>query len=127
MPRSEQCVSWVCPFAAPASRSIEIPPGRWIVEARARRPVSWLPRSASRRSVDDEDRSDPHGPGQIVEVGRGSHPRLVDRGELLLGAAALDADGVGEALVARRHGGIEPEEAAEVDLALRLDLQAFDG
>ena len=51
----------------------------------------------------------------------------MDLGELLLGAVTLDADGVAQALVARRHGGIDAEEAAQVDLAFGLDLQAFEG
>ena len=45
----------------------------------------------------------------------------------LLGAATLDADGVAQLLVARRHGGIESEEATEIDLTVGLDLQAFEG
>src|SRR6266446_345232 len=81
----------------------------------------------TRRSLDDEGRFEGHGPGHVVEIGRGRHHRLVDRGELLLGAAALDADDIAQILVARRHGGIDSEEAAEVDLTIGLDLQAFEG
>jgi hypothetical protein len=46
------------------------------------------------RSFDDEDGFEVHEPGHVVEVGRGRHHRIVDFGELLLGAAALDADDV---------------------------------
>src|SRR5262249_28532424 len=80
----------------------------------------------ARRSLDDEGWFEGYGPGHVVEVGRGRHHRLVDLGELLLGAAAFDADGVAQVLVARRHGGIDPEEAAKVDLAIGLDLQTFE-
>jgi hypothetical protein len=50
----------------------------------------------------------------------------MDLGEPLLGAVTLDADGVAQALVARRNRGIDPEETPEVDLAFGLDLQLFD-
>src|SRR4051812_22000366 len=79
------------------------------------------------RSLDKEGRFEGHGPGHVVEIGRGRHHRLVDLGELLLGAAALDPDDVAQVLVARRHGGIDSEEAAEIKLAIGLDLQAFEG
>src|SRR6266446_9208315 len=81
----------------------------------------------SRRSLDDEGRFEDHGPGHVVEVGRGRHHRLVDLGELFLSAATLDADDVAQVLVARRYGGIDSEEAAEINLAIGLDLQAFEG
>ena len=48
----------------------------------------------SHRLLDDEARFEGHRPGHIVKVGRGRHHRLVDLGELLLGAATLDADDV---------------------------------
>src|SRR5262245_39743489 len=79
------------------------------------------------RSFDDEDGFEVHGPGHVVEVGRGRHHRLMDFGELLLCAAALDADGVAQLLLARWHGRIDSEEAAEIDLTVDLDLQAFEG
>src|SRR5712672_2992287 len=78
----------------------------------------------SRRSLDNEGRFEGHGLGHVVEVGRGRHHRLVDLGELLLGAATLDANDVAQVLVARRHGGIDSKEAAEINLAIGLDLQA---
>src|SRR5262249_60390059 len=52
---------------------------------------------------------------------------VVDFGELLLGAAAFDADDVVQLVVARRHGRIDSEEAVEVDFAIGFDLQAFEG
>src|SRR6266699_3513093 len=79
------------------------------------------------RSPDDQGRFEDHGPGQIVEIGRCRHYRLVDLCELLFCAVTLDADGVAEVLVALRHGRIDPEEAAEIDLAIGLDRQAFEG
>src|SRR6476660_5651823 len=78
-------------------------------------------------SLDDQGWFESHGPGHVVEVRRGCHNRLVDFGELLLGAATLDADGVAQVLVARRHGRIDPEKAAEIDLTAGLDRQAFEG
>jgi hypothetical protein len=45
--------------------------------------------SPNRRLRNDEGRFEGHGPGDVVEVGRGRHHRRVDLGELLLGAAAL--------------------------------------
>jgi len=44
----------------------------------------------------------------------------VDFGELLLRAASLDADDVAQIVVARRYGGIDSEEAAEVNLTIGL-------
>ena len=38
-----------------------------------------------------QGRLESHGPGKVVEVGRGCHHRLVDLGKLLLGAVTLDA------------------------------------
>src|SRR3984893_7952533 len=94
----------------------------------ARQPlVCGPPRCSSRRSLDHEGRFEGHGPGHVVEVGRGRHHRLVDIGELLLSAATLDADNVAQVLVPRRHGGIDSEEAAEIDVTISLDLQAFEG
>src|SRR4029077_18749579 len=51
----------------------------------------------------------------------------MDLSELLFGAVALDAHGVAEILVALRHSRIDPKEAAEVDLAVGLDREAFEG
>src|SRR3954470_11284033 len=65
------------------------------------------------RSLDDERRLKVHGPRHVVEVGRRRHHCRVDLGELLLGAATFDADGVAQVLVARGHGWIDPEETAE--------------
>jgi len=45
-------------------------------------------------SLDDQSRPEVNWPRHVVEVRRGRHHRLVDLGELLPGAAALDADGV---------------------------------
>src|SRR3984893_3688317 len=90
-------------------------------------PGKVLAMCSSRRSLDHEGRFEGHGPGHVVEVGRGRHHRLVDLGELFLGAAAFDADDVAQVLVPRRHGGIDTEEAAEIDFAIGLDLQAFEG
>src|SRR6185437_7723249 len=81
----------------------------------------------SRRSLDDESRIEGHGSRHVVEVGRRRHHRLVDLGELFLSAAALDADNVAQLFVARRHGRIDSKEAAEIDLPIGLDLQAFEG
>jgi hypothetical protein len=44
----------------------------------------------------------------------------VDLGELLFGAATLDADDVAQILVARPQGGIDSEETTEVDLTIGL-------
>ena len=68
-----------------------------------------------------------HGVCDVVDIGRGRHHRRMDRGELLLGAVTLKADRVAQALVARRHSGIDPEEAPEVDLAFGLDLGPAGG
>src|SRR5262245_15651935 len=81
----------------------------------------WEP--AVGRSLDDEGRFERHRPGDIVEIGRGRHYRLVDRGELLLGAAALDADAVTQRLVADRYRRIDAEEAAQIDVTVGLDLE----
>src|SRR5262249_8233600 len=81
----------------------------------------------SRRLLDDEGRLEGHGPGHVVEVGRGRHHRLVDLGELLLGAAALDADDVAQVFVARRNCGIDSRETAELDVTVAFDPQAFEG
>ena len=83
--------------------------------------------SRSGRSLDDEGRFKGHGPRHVVEVGRGRHYSVVDFGELLLGAVALDANGVTEALITVRDAGIDAEEAAEIDLSLGLDGQALEG
>src|SRR5262245_61878348 len=63
----------------------------------------------------------------VVDIGRVRHHRLMDLGELRLGAITLDADSGAQALVARRDRGIDPEETPEVDLAFGLDLQLFEG
>src|SRR5207248_3257855 len=81
----------------------------------------------SRRSLDDEGRFEGHGARHVVEVGRGRHHCVVDFGKLLLGAVALDANGVTEALITVRDAGIDAEEAAEIDLSLGLDGQALEG
>src|SRR3974390_150253 len=83
------------------------------------------PRRASTRSLDDEGGLEVHGPGHVVEVGRGRHHCLVNLGKLLFVAAALDPDDVAQLLVAWWHGGIDPEEAAEVNVTVGLDLQLF--
>src|SRR5258708_32227327 len=85
-----------------------------------RRPLVCCRLAPSRRSLDDEGRFEGHGPGHVVKIGRGRHHRLVDLGELFLSAATLDADDVAQVFVPRRHGGIDSEEAAEVDLAIGL-------
>src|SRR5262249_1780799 len=74
---------------------------------------------------DDEGWLEGHGPGHIVEVGRSRHHGFVDLDELLPGAATLDADDVAEFVVARWHGWIDSEEAAQVDFTMSLDLQLF--
>src|SRR5260221_5169264 len=51
----------------------------------------------------------------------------MDFGELLFGAATLYADDVAQVFVARRYGGIDSEESAEVDLTDGLDREAFKG
>ena len=50
----------------------------------------------------------------------------MDLGEFFLGAVALDADGVAQTLVARRHGWIDSEKAAEVDLAAANPAEAHE-
>src|SRR6266403_3691961 len=90
-------------------------------------PICGRLAAPNRRSLDNEGRFEGHGPGHVVEIGRSRHHRLVDLSELLLGAAALDADDVAQVLVPRRHGGIDSEEAAKIELAIGLDLQAFEG
>lgn len=65
--------------------------------------------------------------GHVIEIGRGRHPRRMDLGELRRGAVTLEADSVAQALVSRRHVGIDPEEASEVDLTFGLDLEVFEG
>src|SRR5437762_3750357 len=52
------------------------------------------PAPRNHRSLDDERRFEGHGPRHVVEVGRGRHHGIVDFGELLLRAVALDANGV---------------------------------
>jgi AraC-like DNA-binding protein len=87
----------------------------------ARQPlVSGRRAASSRRSLDHEGGLEGHGPGHVVEIGRGRHHRLVDLGELLFGAATLDADDVAQILVARPQGGIDSEETTEVDLTIGL-------
>src|ERR1700687_3889819 len=76
------------------------------------------PRAHVRRSLDDQGRFESHRPGHVVEIGRSRHYRLVDFCELLPGAIALDANGVAQVLVALRHGRIDPEESAKIDLAV---------
>src|SRR6516162_3594924 len=76
--------------------------------------------------LDNEGRPESHGPGRVVEIGRGCHHRLVDLGKLLLGAVTLDAHLVAQIIVASRHGRIDAEKAAEVDLAFRLDREVFE-
>jgi hypothetical protein len=66
-------------------------------------PVCRRLAAPGRRSLDDEGRFEGHGPGHVVEIGRGCHHRLVDLGELFLSAATLDADDVAQVLVPRRH------------------------
>src|SRR5262249_729646 len=68
-----------------------------------------------------------YGVRNVVEIGRGRHHRLMDLGELRLGAVTFDTDGVAQALVARRDRGIDPEETPEVDLAFGLDRQLCEG
>jgi hypothetical protein len=51
----------------------------------------------------------------------------VDLGELFFCAVTLDADGVAEIPVALQHGRIDSKEAAEIELAIGLDRQAFEG
>src|SRR5438067_1362499 len=51
----------------------------------------------------------------------------MDFGELLFCAVTLDANCVAQVLVARRHGRIDSEEAAEIDFAVGVDCQAFEG
>src|SRR5262249_9706917 len=89
-------------------------------------PATAATLAAASRSLNDEDRFERHRPGHVVEVGRGRHHRLVERGELLLGAAALDADGVAQRLVAGRYRRIDAEEAAQIDVAVGLDLETFE-
>src|SRR5712672_937349 len=79
------------------------------------------PRPPIWRSLDDQGRFKGHWPGQIVEIGRGCHYRIMDLGELLFRDVTLDADRVAQVLVALRHGRIDPEEPAEIDLSVGLD------
>jgi hypothetical protein len=105
------------------------PGGQPIIVEQETRGSRWSATAfaaASLRSLDDEGRFERHWPEHVVEVGRGRHHRRVDLRELLLGAATLDADGVAQVLVARRHGGIDPEEAAKVNLTIGLDLEIFE-
>jgi hypothetical protein len=80
---------------------------------------------AGSRLLDHQGGFQRHGVRDVVGIGRDRHHRLMDLGEPLLGAVTLDADGVAQALVARRNRGIDPEETPEVDLAFGLDLQLF--
>jgi hypothetical protein len=75
---------------------------------------------------DNERRFESHLPGQVVEIGRGRHHRFVDLGELRLRAAPLNAHGVAQAVIAVRHGRIDPEKAPEIDLSLGLDREALE-
>ena len=50
----------------------------------------------------------------------------MDLSELLLCTAALDTDGVTQALVAVCHFGVEPKKTPQVDFTLGLDLQGFE-
>src|SRR5262249_55675724 len=67
------------------------------------------------------------GPRHVVEVGRRRHHRLVDLGELFFGATAFDADDVAQVFVARRHCGIDSEEATEINLTVGFNLQVLEG
>ena len=51
----------------------------------------------------------------------------MDLGELLLCAVTFDVDGVAKVLVALCDSRIDSKEAAEVDLAVGLDREAFEG
>src|SRR5215831_21275766 len=95
---------------------------------RARREAA-IPSRAGRamRSLDDEGWLQGDALRDVVEIRRRRHHRPMDLGELFLAAAALDVDDVAQVLVPRRHRGIDPEEAAEVDVAFGLDLQLLDG
>src|SRR5262249_13316977 len=61
----------------------------------------------------------------VEVVGRRLHHVLVDLAELLERSVPLDADGVADRLVARPHAGIDPEESAQVELTIGLDLHTL--
>src|SRR5438067_10020795 len=111
--------------SAYADRTAGVDPRRHSSEQGARQPlVRGHVAVPGPRLLDDERRFEGHGPGHVVEVRRGRHHRFVDLGELLLGATAVNADDVLQILVALRHGWIDSEEAAQIDLAIGLDLKA---
>ena len=91
---------WGAPVAEARQRKLTRPcvhsldPKETPSKQGARKRLSAAVAGPNRRSLDDEGWLEGHGPGHVVEVGRGRHHRLVDLGELFLGAAALDADDV---------------------------------
>jgi hypothetical protein len=50
----------------------------------------------------------------------------MDFGELLLSTAALDTNGVTQALVAVRHVRVDPKKSSKVDVTLSLNLQRLE-
>src|SRR5262249_8431935 len=79
------------------------------------------------RLLDQQTSVEPHRPRDVEVVGRGLHARLVDLPELLRRTVALDPHDVADHLVARRYGGIDAEEAAQVQRPRRLDLELVEG
>jgi hypothetical protein len=88
--------------------------------------VDNLTSRVDRRPLDDEFRFEGDGPRHAVEIWRGLQDRVVDLGELLLGAVALDTNRVAQILVTRR-GRSDPEKAAEINLAAGLVRKVFRG
>ena len=66
-----------------------------------------------------------HRPADVEVIGRGPDHRLVDLLELFGRAVALDQYFAVDLLVAGRDMVIEAEEAAQVELAAGLDLEAY--
>ena len=50
----------------------------------------------------------------------------MDFGELLLSTAALDTNGVTQALVAVCHVRVDPKKSSKVDVTLSLNLQRLE-
>src|SRR5262249_53969263 len=74
-------------------------------------------------ALDLELRVEPHGAGKVEIVRRGFHHVLVNLTELLRRPVACDADDVLKRFVAGLDGGVDAEKAAQIELALRLDLK----
>src|SRR5204863_7588106 len=85
-----------------------------------------LPHYPSLLLLDNQSWFQSHGVRKVEEIGRGCNHRLMDLGELLLGPVTFYTNGVAQALVARSHSRIYPEETSEIDLAFDLNLKPFE-